>query len=927
VDILKKFLVLTLSLLLVLALALTANAGIRNTVHDFQSGVANGQSGFIFATSARGMCSYCHIPHSSKGDRLWPTTGDTASLARTGVVGILCASCHNLTEGNPNNTNSPGSGASLGVERKADIYNTGTINHVLVDDGVYANNTNQNYFGATTTAQFFQLNAWPYCGTQGAPGTAVNIECSSCHNPHSEAYGQSTVTTEADSYLGYGNDYLRASFYNTSKGIAFCEYCHEEKTRGGDAGNTISTGTHPVGTTANAGNSDGSQADIHIESAERTTLSNASYKIVSSVLYDMGIGTGIGAIDSPVTDNGIGTHLTSYTTGGVTCQTCHKVHGAQRGAYNAWSRGGSTVGNYVTGTARSYVAASDDGNCNILAVENDANVGTVGYAYPTEGRTTGDYNDLCIDCHETTPSVGPNWLASGDTATNTLPDGGTSPGLVTDAHPVNIAPDGVSESGFDLTVKDPGWGGTTGWTNARWAGANGTTGSHALNVNGRWTGTAAPTNGRSEIICLTCHAIHDGEKGSPILRGNSTTYCIDCHSPSIGAVSHPVGYGSRMIDNPDAAVWPNGDNLPLSDYYQGSGGASFKHNGTDTSIDMECFTCHAAHDGVDSFMLRVSDDNSRICVGCHTDFVADSHENPSNLISEYEELVSARLGSHYTGTVTSPDSKIGEIRWTFSGAWTDTTSSRDQTSHWNGGNGGGTQGTGPGRSSLRMQCQSCHTPHDAATGLVESNAYDGSITPIDHNSPDDAEDININYDGTTTTRMAYTPTTALLLGNNGDSKICATCHWPIGTHVTTIYTVPAKPDAVRVAGGAMKKYRNYCTRTSAFIVSILNGEQEYQYNVYDLIAGGEVTDTNFVADGRTPESPTNFPPMLPGKVPTTAGQGRMVCDSCHAPHAAATGSGAFILEAGTGDATSVSLANQRVAKRNYQDLCWKCHDK
>jgi hypothetical protein len=458
VDILKKFLVLTLSLLLVLALAVTANAGIRNTVHDFQSGASTGQSGFALSTSARGMCSYCHIPHSSKGDRLWPTTGDAASLARTGTVGILCASCHNLQAGNPNNNNSPGYGDD-GVDRGGDIYNTALINHVLVDDGVYANNTNQNYFGLAVTAQFFQPNAWPYCGTQGVPGgTAQNIECSSCHNPHSEAYGHSTVTVEAAGYLGYGNDFLRASFYNTSQGIAFCEYCHEEKTRGGPAGNTIMTGTHPVGTTANAG--DAAQADIHIESAERVTL--AAAKIVSSVQYDMDIGTGIGVIDASVTDNGIGTHLTSYDTGGVTCQTCHKVHGAQRGVSNAWTRGGNTVGNYMSGIARSYVAASDDGNCNILAVENDANGGTSGYTYPTEGRTAGDYNDLCVDCHETTPSVGPNWLASSDLATNTLADAGTNP---TDAHPVNIAPDGASESGFDLTVKDPAWGSTSPWSN------------------------------------------------------------------------------------------------------------------------------------------------------------------------------------------------------------------------------------------------------------------------------------------------------------------------------------------------------------------------------------------------------------------------------------------------------------------------------
>jgi predicted CXXCH cytochrome family protein len=389
-----------------------------------------------------------------------------------------------------------------------------------------------------------------------------------------------------------------------------------------------------------------------------------------------------------------------------------------------------------------------------------------------------------------------------------------------------------------------------------------------------------------------------------------------------------------MNMNPDGAVWPNGDNLPLADYYLGTSG-SFKHSSGDTTTDMACFTCHAAHDGVDSFMLRVKDDNSRICVGCHTDFRATflttKVENPSNYISEYGETATSRLGSHYTGTVTNSTTNVGEVRWTFSGGWTDTivgTATKAQTSHWLGGNGGGSEGNPTPRLGLRMQCQSCHTPHDAATGLVEANAYDGSITPVDYGTTN-----NTNYDGTTNTRMAFTPTTALLLGSNQSSKMCATCHWPAGTHVTTIYTVPAKPDPARDV--TKRKYRDYCTRTERFIISILNGEQEYLYNVYDLIADGTVTDPSFVYDRRTPESPCNFPPLRPGVAGGTAAAyttGEMLCDSCHAPHGAATGGGAFILEDGTGTygagvAVTLAQANQRVSSRNYQELCWKCHDK
>jgi len=937
---LKKFLIVALSLILVLALAVTANAGVKNTVHDFQSGTA--LAGFGGVTAQRGMCSYCHIPHSSKGDRLWPTAG-ADSAARAGIIGVLCASCHVATS-NSNNSRSP-CGAIDGVNRGADIYNTEKVNHVLVDDGVYSNNTNQNYTTAAPysgTNQMGQANTWPYCGTQGEVGTAQVIECSSCHNPHSEAYGQSSLTgNEAGGRLGYGNDFLRASFYNTTAGVAFCEYCHEEKTRGGLASNTIGTGTHPVGATANAG--DTAQKDIHIESEERAAL--IASKIVSSVVYDLGIGSGAGT-NGLIGDFGPGTHLTLYRTGGVTCQTCHKVHGAPSSDYGTSmiQTEIGTQGSYYAGANKRAMGSSDDGNVNILAVENDANGGTVGYSYPTEGRTAGDYNDLCVDCHETTPSVGKNWATIDGNERRTTADGGATN---LDSHPVNIAPDGKSESGFDLTVKDPTWYTTNNnWTDARWAGGNNVRGANGdlFAANGRYNGSgSAPTNSRNEIVCITCHSLHDGEPGTPILRAKSTDYCSDCHSYSIGAVSHPVGNGSAMRDNPDAAVWPNGDNLPLADYYLGTSSltSAFKHTNGDTTTDMACYTCHAAHDGVDGFMLRVTDDNSRLCTGCHTDIVnlgvGSENENPSNYIAEYAEAATARLGSHYTGTVSSSSNYIGEARWAYSGKWTDSgyyydatggevlTMTRAQTAHWNG------NGT-----YTRMQCQSCHTPHNAAAGLVEANSIDGNATNIDGNgglitqADDNNTDVNpangndVNYDNTSATRMCSTPTSALLLGSNVESKMCATCHWPEGTHVTTIYTVMAKPDPERIKTPPRdkRKYRNYCTRIEDYIIATLIGSEEQAYNVYDLIANDATMDTI-----STPESPCSFPPLRPGRVPTGT-TGKMLCDSCHTPHAAGSGGGAFILDdpSVTGAAT-FATANQRVVTRNYQELCWDCHDK
>jgi predicted CXXCH cytochrome family protein len=118
-----------------------------------------------------------------------------------------------------------------------------------------------------------------------------------------------------------------------------------------------------------------------------------------------------------------------------------------------------------------------------------------------------------------------------------------------------------------------------------------------------------------KVDCESCHDPHqpDDPNRPAILKDDNvdSSYCSTCHEPSgttngpaIGQYSHPVGIAFTTI----------GDTPSGSDIDDDNDGADYPAN----SEVIVCESCHSAHQkGVDSPLLRITDDAGALCMNCH----------------------------------------------------------------------------------------------------------------------------------------------------------------------------------------------------------------------------------------------------------------------------------------------------------------------
>ncbi|MBI5207800.1 MAG: hypothetical protein HY934_08410 [Candidatus Firestonebacteria bacterium] len=229
-------------------------------------------------------------------------------------------------------------------------------------------------------------------------------------------------------------------------------------------------------------------------------------------------------------------------------------------------------------------------------------------------------------------------------------------------------------------------------------------------------------------------------------------------------------------------------------------------------------------------------------------------------------------------------------------------------------------------------CQSCHTPHWANEGLVEYNSAAFSKEP--------------------------TPNSALLYATQAESFMCRTCHFPTGTHPVSkpskieLYSRWETPD---IAGDYDSI--NYVSRTETTIVLTLNEERALprKNQAPELLRDSTRKDpygtTWAVIKEYGPMAPANYPKKggsfnnqetdkrgLPESLVDSSNM--MVCDSCHAPHAANTAMGTFILEGifDTVPGSKDSGADYNAEGKKYngaaeptmkrdEPTCYLCHNK
>ncbi|MEW6087407.1 MAG: cytochrome c3 family protein [bacterium] len=669
-------------------------SGIVETVHNLEVNTE-----WAGGVELEGVCAYCHIPHSAVGSQIWPYKPREKDYGDFGSVSRVCYICHGTSL------------AGTKAKKIFTVFNVKRANHPVGFASYETPNVeNTDWLGEVvdTPAQ-----EWPETEKE------KSIQCTTCHNPHDNINGNFMRAMMYDSVQEEGN-------FSNYKGPVqnFCSYCHQQREDSGKKSDNgvreiPDSGTHPAG-----------------HSVSRENARNGGAGIILDSIFTQPKGV-------------LGGHLSYFTQGGIICMTCHQVHGAEP----------VQDGLYMDNTPLRVGP--------LLVVNND-----------TVGSVPGE-SLLCEKCHTEMPAV--------DTAGNKH------------THPVNKFPTPTDDN-FSSNV--------TPYTEREFGNEKGTPLSihYPFNEadNSQWIDyeesgepNTLPANFERTmgeyLICMSCHDPHGAKAGSPILRANSSDiFCEDCHgrkpryndynnflnpiseemgtqikgTKEVWGVSHPVNVPMMSRDRLRMAIRDsliNSEGILLQNIRS-------KINLVDNKV--VCRTCHLAHTGEDNYLLAVTDDNSEICEACHT-----NEKNPHNPSVYYfegldslqskdptEDFDTLRLGSHYIGDVTTNRNEFTRegiiIKQEDHSDWLGTAhvnDYREKNRPWAfskqythiGGPGGDRKRDGYDeiKKYPHVICQSCHTPHGAATGLSDSPGED-----------------------------------RLLLDINNYSQMCNDCHTPPGSH-------------------------------------------------------------------------------------------------------------------------------------------------
>jgi mono/diheme cytochrome c family protein len=630
-----KKILLVLILVAVMAFwAMPAAATISATSHSLGS------------SSAGGDCAVCHVAHGSdaSGSRLWAgTITPPGSVLNVGEVSQLCGYCHWGTAGggsweNANVTTLVWDAASHGVQM----------------DGV---NPPRQMIDPPVSGTF------PYY----AAATDTAIECTSCHDVHSDPAG------------GVGNGFrpfLRAPIE------VICSQCHGTRryaqgvldsadalglwgTNGYQGINN--RGSHPVGTDVTGDNFGVGTSPI-------------TFPDEVTVLWD-------NTADSWA----MGGHLHNGTdTGGVTCVTCHAVHGIQNDS------------------AEPTAIANAIPNAQFLVFGQ-------GLGAPDNGRQmangNGDYNALCEACH---------WSAAVVIDTDYNADAPhPNPGGTAFGHPVDDM-EVISAVNWLDAFGDADWP----------VGNMGIPGFDVTDNNNITT---------PQVICESCHVPHpaanvgrvDDDFGGfvnsdYILRNDITNICDNCHDNTNSVAGHhPVGvsYTGRP-----AYLSDNGT-LVCTTCHSSSGGHNWQTLGG-VGLDPDWLPADNGRDadnGVEQYNVNMS----ITCMDCHYNLYADNGKSPTpydgmtGVYAAETDYATIGSGTHFVGLIGQNAGGYSD-----SSAWWDAfgaVGSNIQAYDWDDTEGDGVQAYsrfGGADDAPVLVCESCHELEP--TGNVDTHLLLGA---------------------------------------------------------------------------------------------------------------------------------------------------------------------------------------------------------
>ncbi|MEW6087405.1 MAG: hypothetical protein AB1498_03810 [bacterium] len=905
----KKSFMPALTLLLIACLYNISFAGISRSPHDVVFWHNTNQLGSRVNT---GVCSFCHIPHSAKGDRLFPiskvveTTG-VSNKEKVGTVAFLCAQCHtsidtDFTAAHLDPSNEIIFRALYKPDRAADT--TAYDTHPTLYTSAYLADTAGLGIADSTSTTAASIK-WPYY-EDWLKGKR-NIECTTCHNAHEWNQGSR-------------RNYLRAAYFDSSAsdyGTTYdsdfrniCSFCHTGRDKSGRG--TSNEGSHPVGNIVADPNSfamNSAYVGIWLDTlnCDPDSTGTRFFKKYKDTTGASGSKAGRAVGDR-------GAHL--GPSGEFICMSCHMPHGAPN------SQDGVTSANdtfeLVVGPL--LVKDNDGSGYSSSAVDVFQDAYSHWYIETAFVIAEGESN-LCEWCHGITPKK----TDTADYATadvdfvkrkyahpvNNYP--ASTADNTTRAYISNLANEIYSSTDIGLRIRYPVHADSTSisWVNYEESGAPNV---HAM-------GTTR-VSGTYYLVCMSCHDAHFGEVGTPILRAQSSPqFCEDCHyqNPLPAGASHPVkGLKPGVICNLETEDG-SGASFTLPNY------ARLPLLGTGANAEVICRTCHGGvfgtgviHGAMGRFLLADYIDFAELCVNCHgwwdtaaiplsttyskglldTLRVGTAKQKSANPSYWYLEGPSpawvhkdstelygtSRLGSHYIGVISNNRPYLSNATYGWLGSSDTTLDHRGEIENttdvdnwldttWFGGWPGrrkwtyATDGVGVDQYSIVgylygtttmpvITCLSCHTPHGAAAGGSAGNG------PVDDTTEDST------WSG------------ELLLAKNTGSYICYTCHFPAATHPVD------EPDTThpghKETPGNPKNPDNrhdWVSKTDSTI------------NIYDTVEPKKV-----VRESAAVYKPANYP------------YGRMVCESCHSAHSANSRWGSYILEGNTTNTGNYSSA-------------------
>lgn len=665
----KRLFILSLAAALVgLAIAPPAFAGIGGSRHDMTNATVGTKYAASLATFDKyGSCSACHIPHGAGGARLFPKS---VSAPGTGFFGPLCQTCHDTS-----------------VATHTDLNTNSTVLNA-------AHGLSITTLTALGTHQTVATSGLDYTGSPSPAEpiiSAGSIECLSCHDVHNQ-----------NSF----RPFLAVSLDN------LCESCHSNRVNNsaattGWSNNAGGSGaTHPAGPVFT-----GDLGGIATPVASNSPIYNLATRLTQN--------PDVAPLGSTWTDTiwNSGMHLSgqgAFGTGGVDCVTCHTVH---------WDENDATPNN---GT--SYLASVDDGAPT--AVNNQfceychRGTAVAGYTapagvYPNPGATSYTHpNDGYSGGNATILNVSYAWQPS---VSSPLAGTGTSTLVCTSCH--GIHPQSATSQTQLNTPVLLNYGAAGSVCNAchTQTGAYAATfyhhpvGTGVYATSGNTAGNVTCAGGNVGLGVNACHGSGGGTANGGWMAHNRTSAlgnpgttlsvkCMNCHSnnPSNYTVTTPYtasGSASHFVGDAEAATWANGRSTEVS-----SGTIRYANAGTSAAGTAN--TTNWSGSGLPSYFGTNA--STITCESCHRLAAGNirSGDGATNMLVEV-------VGSAVDGG--DPPYAYATSPYLCSGCHLIPGGTHPLAAATPSAYAIGAAGRGLSYTAAGLNCESCHSTHDAAT--------------------------------------------------------------------------------------------------------------------------------------------------------------------------------------------------------------------